>query len=137
MLYKSLILLVGLLSCLQSFAQLNIRDSLISAPMLITSYAYQIPGGDISSRFGGNSNVGIDFLYKTKSNWLFGADWQYMFGGKVKEQILNGLITEQGYIIGSDGLPADINITQRGYSSTLKFGKLFPIIGPNKNSGFG
>jgi hypothetical protein len=118
-------------------AQSSVKDSAIGSPMFYITYAYQMNSGDISKRFGSNSSVGGGFQYKTKSNWMFGAEYNYLFGGKVKDQasILSSISTSDGFVITSSGEYADIHFIQTGYNMSLKFGKIFPVLNPNPNSG--
>jgi len=124
------------LSVIHSSAQVNLKDTVVSVPVFCFSYAFQIPAGDMKSRFGVNSNVGGDFYVKDRHNWIYGADFHYIFGTDVKEDhILDGMKTEQGEIIGQDGEYADVAIFERGFTTCLKIGKIFPVGKPNKNSG--
>lgn len=117
-------------------AQVNVKDSMVTAPMFCFSYAFQLPAGDMKDRFGVNSNAGIDFMVKNKKNWIFGADFHYIFGTDIKEKsILDGMKTDQGEIIGQDGQYADIALFERGYTTCVKIGKVFALGKPNKNSG--
>ncbi len=119
-----------------AFSQQNIKDSVLSFPMIGASAAYQIPGGDLSERFGNNFNIGGVFQWKTKKNYLIGLEGQFIFGNKVKENtILDSLSTSQGGIISSLGEFADVVLYERGLKFELKLGKIFPVFGPNKNSG--
>ncbi len=121
---------------LHSSAQVNVKDSMVTAPILCISYAFQIPVGDMKNRFGVNSNVGGDFMVKNKKNWIFGVDFHYIFGTDVKQtSILDGMKTAQGEVVGQDGQYADIALFERGYTSCAKIGKIFPVGKPNKNSG--
>ena len=134
---KSLFLLLPVLMYLEAKSQAHVKDSLLMAPMFAISYSYQIPGGDLVKRFGNNSNVGAMFLLKTKSNWLMGADYSFIFGSKLKETgMLDSIKTETGFIIDANGQYAETRMFERGYTASLKFGKLFPYLSPNKNSGF-
>jgi len=118
-------------------AQARVKDSLLFAPLVGVSYSYQISGGDLKKRFGNNSNVGAMFLVKTRSNWLLGADYSYLFGNKIKESgILDSIKTQSGFIIDANGQYAETRMFERGFSASVKLGKLFPYLGPNKNSGF-
>ena len=55
-------------------------------PMIYATYAYQWPGGDLAKRFRGNSSIGGGFMVKTRSNWLIGAEGNYIFGGECEER---------------------------------------------------
>lgn len=119
-----------------SLAQVNVKDSVLNVPMASLSYAYQIPGGDLADRFGANSNVGIAFLHKLKSNWVYGAEWGIIFGNDIIENdILDNLKIEQGVIIGEDGLAADVILYERGFYASLKAGRVFSILNRNPSSG--
>jgi hypothetical protein len=120
-----------------SQAQVNIRDSAINAPMFYFTYGYQIVGGDVAKRFGNNSAVGGGFQFKTKSNWLFGAEYNYLFGGRIKDEnsILSLISTSDGYVISSAGEYADIHFNESGNNMSVKVGKIIPVLNPNPNSG--
>jgi len=117
-------------------AQFNVRDSSVSFAMLGGTFAYQLPGGDMALRFGNNFNVGGTFQWKTRTNWIFGVDGSFIFSDDVKESgVLDKIRTSQGFIIGEDGFYADVFMYERGFNFDAKAGKIFPVIGPNPNSG--
>jgi hypothetical protein len=128
-------LLAFLFLPLVSLAQKSIKDSFISVPMLGVQMAVQLPGGDMADRFGINGTAGASLYFKTKTNWLFGAEFNFLFGGNVKEDPLLPIETRDSFLIGSNGLPQLVRYYERGYSPMLRAGKIFPGIGPNKNSG--
>ena len=107
--------------------------------MIGLSYAFQIPKGDLKNRFGFNSSTGIHFLNKTKKNWIWGVDWTFTFSpqSQVKESLalFDSINTTNGNVVDANGEYATLLFYERGWTSTLKFGKLFPIWGQNKNSG--
>lgn len=116
-------------------AQVKLKDSL-SVPMIKLGYAFQLPGGDMAQRFGNNSNLSLDVEWKNKKNWILGIYSQFIFGSKVKEdQILAGISTSRGRIINSVGEYGAVDLFERGFNIGLKVGKVFPVIGPNPNSG--
>ncbi len=121
-----------------AYSQVSIRDSSIAIPMVYATYSYQFPGGDLAVRYGSNSSIGGGFLVKTKSNWMIGAEGNFQFGSTVKNQdsLLTTISTPEGYIIDANGKVADVILYMRGFSFFCTFGKLFPWIGPNPNSGF-
>jgi hypothetical protein len=118
-------------------AQVNIRDSCINAPMFYFTYGFQLSSGDIAKRFGSNSAVGAGFQFKTKKNWLFGAEYNYLFGGKVKDDasILSLISNSDGFLITSSGEYAEINFRLTGGNISVKAGKIIPVLNPNPNSG--
>ena len=134
----TLIITVSLLAAAGLSAQVNIRDSSIFTPMIYATYGYQFPGGDLASQFGSNSSIGGGILFKTKSNWLFGAEGNYMFGQSVMngDALLKGLSTKESFVIDANGYMADIVYYERGYNFMGKFGKVVHLMAPNPNCGF-
>ncbi len=118
-------------------AQVNVKDSAINAPMFYVTYAYQLTGGNITERFGNNSTIGGGFQVKIKKNWLFGLEYNYLFGGRIKDEssILSRISTHDGFVISSSGKYASVIYTQAGYNMSVKIGKVFPVLSPNPNSG--
>jgi len=113
----------------------NVKDSLL-VPLVSTSYAFQVPGGDMAKRFGVNSVLGLTFLVKTKKNFIFGIDGNYIFGKYVKADIFKNISTADGHIINNAGEYANVFTYERGIASSLRIGKLFSFNKPNPNSGF-
>lgn len=104
--------------------------------MVCSSYSLQIPEGDMAERFGVNSSIGIQFLLKTKKNWIMGLSGDFMFGNTVHENgILDSIKTSDGFLISMKGKLVDSRFLERGFNGFVKAGKLFPVWGPNKNSG--
>jgi len=131
------------LAYFSSSAQVSPKDSAVFSPLITVAYSFNWPGGDLVSRFGANSTIGGGLSFKTRSNYVFGIGYNYIFGNNVKESgILEGLATTNGFIIADDGTPAKINMTERGYSLFAKFGKVLSVLpftdinlGPNPNCG--
>jgi hypothetical protein len=141
-LFSSHLLLAAFLFLLslgnRGMAQVNVKDSVLRFPMVQFSYAYQFVDGDMAKRFGNNSSVGIDVLYKTKSKVLLGADFRYIFGNEVKVDPLVNLRTPDGNFIGQDGYYTGVNMFERGWSVMGKIGYIFAykgITSPNNNCG--
>ena len=117
-------------------SQVSVKDSSIFFPMVSINYAYQIPGGDLANRFGNSSSIGANFLIKTKKNYLLGVEGSYLFGNTIKEDsVLKNISTPDGFVINGNGEYADIQMYERGFNLSARFGKMFSIIGPNPNSG--
>lgn len=133
---RQLLTLLFFVISLMVSAQASIKDSAIFTPLVITSYSYQIPGGNLVNRFGANSNLGLSFLIKTKKNWIFGADGSFLFGNKLKENgILDSISSSGGAIINRNGQFADIRKYERGFTTSLSFGRVFSQWGHSPNSG--
>ncbi|MCC7301233.1 MAG: hypothetical protein IT233_01190 [Bacteroidia bacterium] len=132
---QALFCILFLLGSLRFFAQ--VEDSSIFVPLMQFSYSFQIPGADLSDRFGSNSDIALDFMIKTRSNWRFGGRVSYIFGDKVRENgILDSIATSSGAIINSNGQFASIRLFERGMTWMFTGGRLFPALGPNPNCGF-
>lgn len=114
----------------------NVKDSVISIVTVEMSYAYQFPAGDLAKRFDANSNIGINFQYKTNKNWIWGIGSQFIFGNNVKEDSLLGHIsTSTGNIITAGGTYGEVYTYERGYVLTAQVSKLIPLFGTNRNTG--
>ncbi|MBL4624115.1 MAG: hypothetical protein JKY42_03105, partial [Flavobacteriales bacterium] len=75
-------------------------------------------------------------IIKDKHNFVYGLSGYFLFGKSLKEtDILSEVTTSQGYIINNEGIYADVRLFERGYSFQLHFGKQFPVLAPNNNSG--
>ena len=135
---SALLITVILLTASSLFAQLNIHDSIIFTPLISATFGYQFPGGDLARQFGSNSSIGGSIMFKTKTNWLFGAEGNFMFGQTVKnsDSLLKIISTEQGFVIDANGYYADMVYYERGFNFFAKFGKVIPLLAPNPNSGF-
>ena len=124
------------LACFFSFGQWQVRDSSLFNPHITVGYGYSSPGGDLAKRFGNNGSIEVGFNIKDKKNWYYGVQFNYLFGNKVHEpNFLSNLLTSRGEILDEQGQIATIFIQERGFNLFLQGGKLFPVIGPNKNSG--
>ena len=134
---RKIITLAACFLLLQANAQVSIRDSSIYIPMLYASYAYQFTGGDFSERFGNASDLGVGFQIKTKSNWIFGLEYNHLWWGPIEDgdSILKNILTNDGNIIDIGGLYAIFDMFGRGYSITGQVGKIIPVLSPNLNSG--
>jgi len=138
MLRKFVLITVILFAVTRLSAQKNIHDSTIFATLINATYGYQFVGGDLARQFGNNSSIGAGIMFKTKHNWMFGAEGNYMFGQTVKnsDSLLMGISTRDGFVIDANGYYADIVYYERGYNFVAKFGKVIPLLTPNPNSGF-
>jgi hypothetical protein len=107
-------------------------------PSFSAYYAYEIPGGDLVSRFGDNHKVGASFNLKLRNNILLDLDGGYFFGTNLKEEaysVLDNLKTDQGQITSRYGTPGSILLNERGFTVFIKVGKIMPFFQLNDNSG--
>jgi hypothetical protein len=132
------ILLFTLLFCAQlnTQAQRSVEDSAIFIPSFNITFGGQKPGGDMADRFYENANLGFSVNIKTRGNWVLGAEGSYLFGPSHHEaNLMADLKNQYGYVIDFDGKEAIILEQERGFNVFVFGGKLFPLFGPNKNSG--
>lgn len=134
-------ILLALIATISSVAQTprNIKKEPISTAMFQVTYAAQFPGLDTKTEYGFTNTIGGSFIYKTKSNWLFTANGNFIFGDKLKGDRIDilgeGITTYEGEVIGGGGLATALAMFQRGFHFQAEVGKLFPFQ-PNPNSGF-
>ncbi len=133
------LIFVAVLCCFsQVFAQ---GGSVDEAPLRMSLFEFtggvQQPFGDMGALYGTNYNIGLGYAYKAKSNILLGANFSFLFGNNVNEphNILVGLRTSSGGIVGPEGDFVTVLIQERGYIAGFSVGKIWPIFGPNPNSG--
>jgi hypothetical protein len=111
-------------------------DTTIAFPFLQIGYAYQNPAGDLYARFGPNSSLNTGLFYKLKNQYYFGIEGSFFFGKKVKETgMLDSIKTSTGFIITPSGELADIRFYERGFTTDLRFGKIWTS-GKKTYSGF-
>src|SRR5690349_19247508 len=77
----------------------SVKDSGIAFPIIGVQYSLDLPVGQLLKSFGINSTIGASFWYKTSSNWLFGAEYNYIFGDVVNINPLDSINTSEGYLI--------------------------------------
>ncbi|MCK9255337.1 MAG: hypothetical protein M0P36_06070 [Bacteroidales bacterium] len=132
---KIYLVFISLLSVFSLKAQIS--DSSINVLKFSIHYSIHTPSADMAKRFGFSSMIGGSLDYKLKSNWSFGLDASYLFGGNIKDSssIFSEIMTETGYIINQYGEYATFSLSERGFYAGANISKLIPVLGPNKNSG--
>ncbi|MCK9303120.1 MAG: hypothetical protein PHU62_01735 [Bacteroidales bacterium] len=115
----------------------NVAKEAMNIPLIYASYSYQFPFGDMAVRFGSNSTIGAGFMYKTENDFIWGIDWEFLFGGNVKSKdtLLKNIMTSDGDIINQLGQFSIVSIYERGNVILLKGGKRFSVWNNNPNSG--
>jgi len=99
-------------------------------------YMFQFPFGDIADHYSPNSNVGLNLNIKLANNFTFGAEGQFLFSGRYKnEKVLGDMITSGGFVIGEGNNIEMIELEGRGAHFFMEAGKIFPLNNINKNSG--
>lgn len=135
--YTLTLLLAFMLAMPGLFAQKTISDSAIATHLIHGNLGLQLPGRDLATRFGGFAMVGPGYMYKTKSNWVIGAETGFIFGNDIRnsDNILKSIATSDGNIIDMSGSYADFHYYMRGFTAMARVGKVIPVAGPNPNSG--
>jgi hypothetical protein len=96
---------------------------------------FDIPAADMAKRFGDSYRLGPAVLYKTTSNWIFGAKFDFIMGSKIKQDSLMINITDR-YSAKSGGLYEFINnsgerigipVYERGYAVGITAGKIIVL----------
>jgi len=107
----------------------NGRDKPVDGQILSggLGYGYLRPFGDMADRYGNNLAFSVIGHYITSRNAVFGADFTYMFGDKVKEDVVAPFRSKEGYFLGDNGLAADLYLRQRGFTFTGQGGYLIPL----------
>jgi hypothetical protein len=117
------------------FSQKDSTMPALAAPLIGVHLGGDLPFADLGKRYGPNLNMGFNFMYKTKRNWLFGLDANYGFGRNIKEDVLAQMKNSDGFFVDNEGYPADLRISERIITTVLHCGKLLPLGSPNPNSG--
>jgi hypothetical protein len=136
-----LILFFSLLLCVSARGQnRSPLDSNIRVWLIGFNYGFDLTGGDMAKRFGQTSLIGASFWHKTQSNWLFGLEYNFIFGSKVRDNhALDSIGTRgnvPGYVINAGGELQVLKILERGHLPMLKIGHVFPLKNvANPNSG--
>jgi len=92
------------------------------------SYGYFEPGGDLADRFGSSLSPGLRAEWQFDSTqWFAGLHGAFFFGNEVKEDVLSGLRTSDGRIIGNDRSFADVQLRMRSWLTTVYGGKVIRL----------
>lgn len=136
--HKTLLLFLAVWLALprQVSAQSGVKDSAIQFTFVGMNFGLYMPGGDLADRFGNNTMIGFDLTRKTKKNLIYSISGGFIFGNDVKEPgLMSQITTSTGFVIGADGLLADVRVYERGYQFSANIGKIFPVSQINPNSG--
>jgi hypothetical protein len=116
--------------------QLSVKDSSIRMASVNVQLGAQLPAANMADRFGFSTTIGTAVRYKFKNNLDLGLEYDFQFGSQVREDSLfQNLKTPQGYVISTNGIISSILVQQRGHSARVTAAWLWPVFGPNPNSG--
>ncbi|MCA1763251.1 MAG: hypothetical protein ABR574_01080 [Cryomorphaceae bacterium] len=118
-------------------AQGTVSDTTLSMSLFQFQGGLNESYGDMGDLYGPNASIGFSFAYKFRSNILLGADFTYLFSNNVRDvgNLMQELRNNRGDIIGIEGEPVNILVQMRGFTGGFYIGKIWPIFGPNPNSG--
>jgi hypothetical protein len=105
--------------------------------------SFDIPAADMAKRFGLSYRIGPGVLYKTKTNWLIGAKFDFILGGTIKEDSLMNNITDKysaksGALyefLDNTGKRIGIPVYERGYATGLSIGKIISFSKQHPDNG--
>lgn len=133
---KGLAILFCALHAVSVVAQRNVKDDIIRTPMVGLHYTAVFPMMDLAERYGYLNQVGATLGYKTKRNWVFGVEGNFLFGNDIKnDSLLNHLMDDKGNITEVGGGIAVVQLFSRGFNVNAHAGKIIHQLGPNPNSG--
>lgn len=112
------------------------RENTGEAFLISIQFSGQLPGGDLSDRFGTCSDVSGSVAWMSdEQSWIFGLEGAFLFGSDVREDVLAPLRTSQGDIIGITGTIAPVLLRQRGMYLGAHAGRIFPLSKSNPRNG--
>jgi hypothetical protein len=139
---RRLFTLLFLLSSVVAFAQSKdelfgpaVRPASRHGFILNGNASFDIPAADMAKRFGVSYRIGPAVLYKTNSNWLIGAKFDFIAGSVIKQDSLMINITDRysahsGNLyefINNGGERIGIPVYERGYAVGLQVGKIIAL----------
>ena len=105
------------------------------AVLIQLGYGPFTTAGDLADRFGSGFHLdgAVTFLAKD-SNWEFGLRAVFGFGNDVKEDVVSGLRTREGFVIGNQRALADVQLRHRQLFLGPVVGYTVPL-GENRRAG--
>ncbi|MDR1005803.1 MAG: hypothetical protein LBL74_02940 [Bacteroidales bacterium] len=116
------------------------KDTLATIPYCAFSLGWTFPYGEMGRRYEPFMDLGFDIGVKTRSNWVFNANFGFQFATdnvKIKNEILKDIMTtgNDPFLIGEGGTNAGVVASNRNLSGKVAVGKVFPLGIFNSNSG--
>ncbi|MBW7868106.1 MAG: hypothetical protein H3C31_07270 [Brumimicrobium sp.] len=118
-----------------SWGQRKVEEA-IGTPYIGIHYGANWPGGAYAQRYGFTNMLGSHAGYKTKKNWIYALDGNFLFGNKIKvEGLIQNLMDSNGNILNTSGGSSIVLLFNRGFNINASVGKIIPVWNPNPNSG--
>lgn len=89
------------------------QDSLQPNILIKLGYGYQLSLFDLVKRYGSQGIISGTIIKKS-NRWGCGPSFQYIFGSKVKEDVLVRLRSSEGHLISEDHQLAEVDLRHRG-----------------------
>ena len=103
----------------------NNEGTVLTANILFGAH---LPAGDLSDRFGSYLSTGLGVDLITNDDWVFGGQWNFNFGTKVKEDVISTVRGDDGLIFGENGdIASSIALRLRGMYLGAHLGKIFRL----------
>jgi hypothetical protein len=119
---KNIFLIVFLIFSAFSFSQRNVKDSTIGSPLIGVHYGGNWTSVDLAERYGYFNHVGVSAGYKTKKNWYYGLDANFLFGNQTRMTgIFDHLVDDKGNITDVNGDIAAVVVFPRGVNANVSF----------------
>ena len=132
---RHLLFLILIVIPLISFSQKE-KSSLPPAILVNFEFGFNKPGGDYAERFGNNLAAGGGVEYITsKNNFIYGLHGTFYFGDEVKEDVLSEIRNNDGFLIGTNKINAEVFLRQRAFYIGGSFGKIFSLSNNNPRAG--
>lgn len=140
MIMQKILILLALFVSVETFAQNDLFN--IQKPEAKNGVIFgfgagvDFPAGDMADRYGTSYRAGVQVLYKTKSNWLMGVKFDYLFGNNLREDsLLINTIDKYGTFIGGGAERLTVRLYERGYIFGVQGGKIINIGNYNSDNG--
>ena len=132
--------------CFQSaLAQLPDVNAIDTPARMIwtgANFNVQFPAGKLAETFRVNYNIGTGVTLKTSSNWTYSANFNYLFGSKLRhltlpfyQELFGDIFTQDGQVIDAGEMATDVYFEGRYWTLNAGFGKIIPVTKKWKNSG--
>ncbi len=126
----------GVLAQEDLFGNLHPKPKVHSGFVVGVNGDFDIPGADMGKRFGISYRVGPSVLYKTKSNWMIGAKFDFVLGGKIRQDsLMINIRSADGSFIDNTGIRKNVGIFERGYLAGVQLGRIVSLTGTKSDNG--
>lgn len=118
-------------------AQVSIRDTTINMGTINVSVNSYQGDGEFGERYGISHSFNGGLTFKHNSNFYVSGEWGFWYSGDVNRLgIFDDISASNDMLINGQGTFEVLDLQLRGQMAWLRLGKIFPILGPNPNSGF-